>query len=338
MKVLVTGASGFVGKAVVERLSADNFEIYVLLNSRTSDKNHTKDLGDSRIIYADITDYGNVEKLFGVGKMDAVIHCAGLAHQFGDTAESAFWKVNVEGTGNVAKLAVRLQARRFILISSVAVYGKAVSEKSSDEAEPVTEDWDCQPDDFYSRSKLASERVAKAICSENKIELTILRPSTVIGENDRGNVARLIKMIDQGRFFWIGSGKNLKSLVYKEDVARACLCVLTKKRPIQTGEIKIYNVSAEALPMRDIVSEIHRRLQKKNPRVNVSPALLEPFFLLNRKTLNIGIINKLYGTLSKWLSDDVYSGDKIREQYGFEIETPLPEAIRREVESYKRLQ
>lgn len=332
----MTGANGFVGAAIVEKLSAGNFETCVLLNSKTSSKKFTQNSSISQSFYADITDYGSVEKLLGIGKMDAVIHCAGLAHQFGNTAESEFWRINVEGTKNVAKLAVCLQAQHFILISSVAVYGKAVRAKSNFETAAISEDVDCQPADFYSRSKMESERTAQAICTENNINLTILRPSTVIGENDRGNVARLIQIIDQGRFFWIGNGKNLKSLVYKEDVARACLCILTKKRPIQTGEIEIFNVTAEALAMREVVSEIHRQLKKTNPRLTIPHSVLEFFFLLNQKTFNIGIINRLSGTLSKWLSDDVFSGVEIKKQYGFETETPVREAIRREVESYKR--
>jgi nucleoside-diphosphate-sugar epimerase len=336
MKVLVTGAKGFVGTAIVEKLSADNHETYVLLNSKTSGKKIIENSGVVQVVYADIADYESVGKLDGIGKIDAVIHCAGLAHQFGNTVEADFWRINVEGTANIAKLAVLLQVQHFILISSVAVYGKASEEKSDVEINAVAEESICQPSDFYSRSKLESEKAAQAICADNNINLTILRPSTVIGENDRGNVARLIKTIDENRFFWIGSGENLKSLIYKDDVAKACLCILNRKQPKQDGINEIFNVTAEALPMSEIVFEIHERLGKKNPRFHVSPAFVKLLFLLNRKTFNIRRIEKLFGTVGKWLSDDVFSGDKIKQRYGFEAETPVREAIRREVESYKK--
>ena len=336
MKVLVTGANGFVGAAIVEKLFEDGFETCVLLNSKSSGKKFIENSGAFQIVHADIADFGSVEKLNGIGKIDAVIHCAGLAHQFGNTIEADFWKINVEGTTNVAKLAVTLQAEHFILISSVAVYGKTIEEKSGIAVNAVSEKTFCQPEDFYSRSKLESEQAAQLICEENNINLTILRPSTVIGENDRGNVARLIKTIDENRFMWIGNGKNLKSLIYKDDVARACLCLLNQEQIMRGEKTEIFNVTAEALPMSEIVSEIHKHLRKKNPRIHVSPVILKPFFLLNRKTFKIGRINKLFGTVNKWLSDDVFSGDKIKQQYGFEANTPVREAIRREVESYKK--
>lgn len=336
MKVLVTGANGFVGAAIVEQLSAGDYETCVLLNSKTNDKKFGVNSKVIRVVHADIADYESVEKTSGIGRIDAVIHCAGLAHQFGNTVEADFWKINVRGTENIAKLAVLTKAKCFILISSVAVYGKSSEEKSGIEINPVAEETLCQPSDFYARSKLESEKAAQKICAGNNINLTILRPSTVIGENDRGNVARLIKTIDDNRFFWIGSGENLKSLIYKGDVAKACLCILNRQPPQQSGVTEIFNVTAEAVPMKDIVFEIHKHLRKKNPRLHVPPTVLKLFFLLNRKTFNVGRIEKLFGTVGKWLSDDVFSGGKIKKQCGFTAETSVSEAIRREVESYKK--
>lgn len=334
MKVLVTGASGLIGAAVVEELSDLNYEIYALLNLKSKEKNYVNN-NIQRVFYADVGDAASVKKISDIGEIDAVIHCAGLAHQFGNTAETDFRRVNVRGTANIAKLAVLLKANHFILISSVAVYGK-ISEKSKYSKERgVSEDADCRPEDFYSRSKLDSEKAAQAILGENNINLTILRPVTVIGEEDRGNVARLIKAIDKKRFFWIGSGKNLKSLIYKDDVAEACRLVLDKKSSGAKEKVEIFNVTAEALPMNDIVSEIYRHLQKKNPRFRLPPKILNPFFVLNRKTFRIGVIEKLHETIVKWISDDVFSGRKIKEQYGFAPSTPVLEAITREVENYQ---
>lgn len=327
-----------IGAAIVEKLSKFNFEIYALLNLKSKEKNSVIDNAIYKVFYADIGDAASVGKVSDIGEIDAVIHCAGLAHQFGNTAESDFRRINVRGTANIAELAVLVKANHFILISSVAVYGKIseISNKADKaEARGVSEDAACRPEDFYSRSKLDSEKAAKAICGENNINLTILRPATVIGEEDRGNVARLIKTIDNNRFFWIGSGENLKSLIYKEDVAEACRLVLNKKSSGGSENIEIFNVTAEALPMNDIVSEIYKHLQKKNPRFRLSPKILNPFFVLNRKTFRIGQIEKLQGTIVKWLADDVFSGHKIKEQYGFEPKTPVLEAIRREVENHQ---
>ncbi len=323
MKVLVTGAAGFVGKAIVAKLIEENFEVFCL---GSLSKENTGNLPN--FYNADIADAESLGALNELTNIDVIIHSAGLAHQFGEVSKEDFWKINVEGTKNVARLGVKLKARHFILISSVAVYGNV---KKRGGKEGIDENFPCEPESLYAQSKLESEKAAIEICGQNKIPLTILRLATVIGENDRGNTARLIKAIDKRLFIWIGKGENYKSLIYKNDVAGACLRVLDNKK----SKTEVFNVSAEPVLMKTVVSEISAVLDKKVPGIYVPFTLLEKVFRLNSKSFRLKRVFKLSETIQKWLSDDVYSGDKIASEYGFRAETPVSEAIRRQVEAYK---
>ena len=340
MKVLVTGAGGFVGKSIVHELKkntsdANSYQIYELVNKSAKFVKIDKIQEDKQNVFrADITDYESLKNSVTTNKIDTVIHSAALAHQFGRQIKEDFFRVNANGTENVARLAVSLKARHFILISSVAVYGE-VQEKTATVGDKhfrgLTEEADCYPLGFYAQSKLEAEKITERICLENKIALTILRPVTVIGEGDRGNVARLIEAIDKRRFLWIGKGENRKSLIYKQDVARACLKVIGK-----TEGIDVFNVTAEPSKISEIVSKISEELNVKTWRLKISPKLLNFFFNINEKFIHIEKIRKLDATVEKWLSEDVFSGEKFNEKYGFRAETSIPEAIKRQIESYQK--
>lgn len=319
MRIVVTGASGFIGREIVFELQRLNHEVISFIGLNRNDVGNLPN-----IVRADISDYENLRGNCELKFADVVIHSAGLAHQFGKTADEDFLNVNVNGTENVARLAVYLQVKHFILISSVAVYGNSGNNEAFDETNV------CNPKGIYAISKFKAEEVARQICDKNNVSLTILRPATVIGENDRGNTARLIEAIDRKRFIWIGKGENRKSLIYKKDVALACLKVLEKS----TTATEVFNVTGEAVKMNFIVSEIAKNLNRKIPPFGVSQRLLKIIFGVNNKGLQIGKISNLQETIRKWISDDVFSGEMIREKYGFQTEIEVSEAIRRQAQFY----
>lgn len=320
---MITGANGFVGKVLVSELSADYPEL-VLIDRPGFAQEAAGLSGSVPMIGVDIS---GADELLDVQSpnVDTVIHAAGLAHQFGRVTKDDFWGVNVKGTENVAKLAVRLQAKHFILISSVSVYGKG------EEGDSLrTETTSCRPEGYYAQSKLESEVIARKVCEENGIDLTILRLATVIGEGDGGNVSRLIRAVDRRRFYWIGNGDNRKSLLYKGDVAGACAAVLGKKN----RGTEIFNVSGDPATMKQIVSYIEDALGKKTLPLALPPGLLRAGFTANSKTLGLGKLKRLGETVEKWLSDETFSAESLKKAYGFEPRTGIREAIQREVEWY----
>lgn len=324
MKVLVTGATGFLGRAIVGELLQNKAEVLTTAKSASA--------SDLPGYYpADVSSAESVKKLENIGEVDAIIHAAGLAHQFKETEKEKFRRINVEGTRNMAALALKLKAKKFILISSVAVYGEA--EKTGGQFE---EDAECRPEGFYAESKLEAEKAAIEICADDSVELIILRPSTIVGESDRGNVARLMRAIDRRRFIWLGKGRNLKSLVYKSDVARACLCFLETSDGRGNNQTNVYNVTAEPLSMRQIVGEISKALEKGVLPVYFPASPLQKSLDLLNRASGASFFRKISGTIDKWLADDVFSGEKIRREIGFQIRTSPVEGIRRQVLHYRK--
>jgi nucleoside-diphosphate-sugar epimerase len=337
MKVLVTGARGFVGKAIVEKLRQNEIEVVELQKKRLEETNIlTENVFDKfNKIKVDITKKDEVLRLKTLDGIDAVIHAAGLAHQFKDIKKEKFWSVNVNGTENISELGKLLKIKHFILISSVSVYGN--NNKNNFKITGVTEDSECSPEDFYAESKLEAEKITRRIFEGTEINLTILRLSTVIGEEDRGNLLRLIKAIEKRRFLWIGKGINYKSLIHRDDVAGAvCKLLLKDKEREKRKETEIFNVSAEPVQMKEIVEIIARTLNKKVPFVSINEKLLRQLFNFNSKTFKNKKIEKVKQTVEKWLADDAYSAEKLKREYKYETNINIKEAIIREVKWYLR--
>lgn len=340
MKVLVTGAKGFVGSAIVKHLESFGDEVWSIENQRSAEanerdasrKNSERTFSSARTYAADITDEKTLSCLKNIGTVEAVVHAAGLAHQFGDTKREVFQKVNVAGTCNVLQLAKRLSVRHFVLISSVSVYGNARKQTAvaNKQISAIEETGECAPDDFYAESKLDAESAARRFCQENQINLTVLRLATVVGEEDRGNFLRLIEALDRRRFVWVGTGENHKTFVHREDVAAACRLVLTS----QKDETALYNVAADYLRVKEIVEIISGKLGKKPLPIYLPAIISELVFRINRKTFVNKKILGLEKTISKWLAEDVYSAEKIKREYGFAPQIGARRAVEREVEWY----
>ena len=311
MNVLITGANGFLGTTIVRQAMDSQIPF------------HATDIHESSVTSgidyhrSDVTDLSALKPL--PKGLSTVIHTAGLAHIF-DSAEAQnapFHSVNVTGTANMINAAALAGALHFVLVSSVSVYG------------PYThgvydEDVPCDPVGPYASSKYEAELKAREIAERTGMALTILRLATLYGEGDPGNVGRLVRSLDRRRFVWIGTGANRKSLLYKEDAARACLKAAT--RP--ASGINIYNVSAPPCTMREIVDGISGALGKRPFPVCVPASLA---LLLSR-----GISKGLHQTIKKWLSEDVYNTDRFDGTYGFKTAVSLEDGLRREVGWYRK--
>lgn len=326
---MVTGANGFLGREVVNELKkSGNHEIYGLIG-KASKIEPVKNLTPENIFETDISDYSTLDTpAKKVKEAGTVIHTAGLAHQFGRVAKEDFRKVNVQGTENICKFALNVGAEHFVLISSVSVYGDYGSAE-------IDESFECRPEGIYAESKLESEERAQEFCRVNGIRLTILRPATIIGEGDRGNTARLTQLIDKRRFIWIGDGSNKKSLIYKKDVARGILRTVEARRGDKT---EIYNLTSKAVSMKEIVLVVAGNLHLKTPRIKIPENLVRGFFKLNHTPFSIEYLKKFEKTFEKWLSDDIFSGKKFNEQFNFEPETAISEALAKQVDYYLKHQ
>jgi nucleoside-diphosphate-sugar epimerase len=199
MNILITGSSGFLGNILL-RFLGKNYLV------RTIGKNK------SSTYPIDVCLPFELKESF-----DCIIHAAGKAHLIPRSQEDAraFWDVNVVGTRNLLKALV-YPPKRFVFISSVAVYGNTSGEFLT-EQNPVL------ARDPYGQSKIQAEAEVMEWCNRYDVICTILRLPLVYGENSPGNLKAMWQGIRKGYYFNIAGGKARKSMVRAEDVARFIL-------------------------------------------------------------------------------------------------------------------
>lgn len=196
MKTLIIGGSGFVGSRLLSEL-----DITKCINL---DKQQSPFFKEITCIH-DIRDIDNLESYFE--NVDQVILLA-AEHRDDVSPKSLYYDVNVTGTQNVLDAMDKHHVKTLIFTSSVAVYG--LNKDNPDEFHPQ------DPFNQYGISKWQAEEVIKKWYlkePENK-SVTIVRPTVIFGERNRGNVYNLLKQISSGKFLMIGKGNNKKSMAY----------------------------------------------------------------------------------------------------------------------------
>src|SRR5262249_18069967 len=227
MKALVTGASGFIGRWLVEKLLANDHGVrgYVRPTSRAA---FLQDLG----VELGHGDLGDPDALRQAAQgMDVIFHVAARVGVWGLPRE--YHQANVLGTRHVLQALVGAGVPRLVYFSSVAVYGKQTG--LIDETRPPQRIGDPHGD-----SKIEAEEMVVESARANRFTFTILRPSLVYGASDYRYIPRVTHNILRGRMRVVGSGQNVAPLVYGEDVAEFALRAAESEAAI--GEI--FNVSS----------------------------------------------------------------------------------------------
>jgi nucleoside-diphosphate-sugar epimerase len=205
-RVLVTGANGFIGRALCERLLADGISVRAAVRDQVA-------TAGERVIVGDLA--ANPPWDEALGGVDVVVHLAGRAHVLRETAAdplAAFLRDNVEGTARLGHACVSAGVRRLVFVSSIKVNGEATYGR------PFTEGDEPSPRDAYGQSKLEAETALRRICSQADLELVIVRPCLVYGPGVGGNVRRLLQVIDRGLPLPFGAIHNQRSLIGLENL------------------------------------------------------------------------------------------------------------------------
>ncbi|MDD1782469.1 SDR family oxidoreductase [Enterovibrio sp. ZSDZ35] len=199
MQILVTGATGFVGKRVAE---------WADLNGHTSKKQARHwTTEDKRLVSMELSTTSNWEEaLCGV---DCVVHCAALVHQPGVTALSDYEAINVAGTLRLAEQASAAGVKRFIFLSSIKVNGESTKAGTA-----FTEQVLQPPEDPYGLSKYLAEQGLMEISERTGLEVVIIRPPLVYGPDVKANFLSMINWVKRGIPLPLGSINNARSLVY----------------------------------------------------------------------------------------------------------------------------
>jgi GlcNAc-P-P-Und epimerase len=203
-KVLITGASGFLGRYIFNELTAKGYEVHTIGRSAFDSKNHF------------LCDLGNEEPNLAGQSYDWIIHSAGKAHVVPRTIgeKEDFFRVNERGIENLFRAldANSIKPTSVSIISTVAVYG--VSSGSN-----ITEQHPLGAMDPYGKSKKNAEQIAMNYAEKIGARLSILRLPLIAGKNPPGNLGAMIKGMKNGRYFGIGQSKAKRSIVLAADVA-----------------------------------------------------------------------------------------------------------------------
>jgi len=204
VRVAVTGATGFVGRCLIEKLVSSEFEVTAIARRRV-------DAAYERVV---IKAVGNFEdeadwptSLLG---QEVVIHCAARVHIMNDRTSNPldeFRKVNVDGTLSLARGAALAGVKRFIFISSIKVNGEATHETLFAASDKPA------PEDAYGLSKMEAERGLMQLAVETGMAVVIIRPPLVYGPGVKGNFASMIKLVRMGVPLPLGAIHNKRSLV-----------------------------------------------------------------------------------------------------------------------------
>ncbi|WP_425918250.1 NAD-dependent epimerase/dehydratase family protein [Acinetobacter sp. TSRC1-2] len=263
MKILITGATGFVGKTLVRKLSENRIYSLVLLSRKMNDQSpdHIKQVISRQ-----------PEQTFAEPipeNIDVIIHLAGRAHMLNDQSSNpliAFREVNVEGTLQLAHQALEKKVKRFIFMSSIGVNG------STTENEPFTESSLPQPHADYAVSKLEAEEALTALFKDSETELVIIRPPLVYAAHAPGNFARLLKLVMTNLPLPFAGTKNKRTFVALDnlvDFIQTCI-----EHPNAANQTFLV-ADNESLSTRELVQYLKQGMQKKPHFIYIPQPLMK---------------------------------------------------------------
>lgn len=264
-RILVTGANGFVGKALCLRLLAEGNSVVAAIRSQESIRSVPQGI-DSIFIKPLDPDTNWSDSLSGV---DAVVHLAARVHVMHESARdplTEFRLVNVEGTRRLATAAVDTGVKRFVLLSTIGVNGKITPP-----GKPFSEHDEPAPHNAYSRSKLEAEELLRNLATGSRTELVILRAPLVYGPENPGNALLLFRAVLRRLPLPLASVHNSRSLIYVGNLVDAIACCCS--HPRAAGETYLVS-DGEDVSTPDLARRIASALGLRARLIPFSPALL----------------------------------------------------------------
>lgn len=303
-KVLITGATGFVGRHLVSKLAELKSDVQVIGAGRCE--------CDGPWNYFSEVDLGQVDAQIPLEGVDTVFHLASKAHAVSERPgdDSDYRAIIVNGTRRLVAAAEMAGVQRFLYVSSVKAMGEG---EVADESQPIDETMSPEPKTPYGCCKLEAEGI---VLKSSIPKVVILRPVMIYGPGHKGNLVQMAEAIRRGRFPPIPENNNRRSMVHVDDLVEACIQAMDSRLNSNRG---IYIIANEkALSTRELYDELRHEIGMRPINWSVPKWVLLFGAKIGdligkisgrRMPLNSDIIGKILG--SAW-----YSGRKGEDELG----------------------
>lgn len=288
-RVLLTGATGFVGRAVQQRLLADgHYDLTIAVRRALSTSSAVRS-----VQVADLTAETDwAEALQGV---DVVIHAAARAHIMRDEVAdplAEYRKVNVEGTLSLARQAAAAGVKRFVFVSSIKVNGEQTPLN-----QPFFADDQPAPEDAYGLSKFEAEQALWQVAKDTTMQVVIIRPPLVYGPNVKGNFASMNKLVAKGFPLPLGAVHNKRSLVALDNLVD--LIVTCLAHPAAANQVFLAG-DGEDLSTSDLLRGVAQAMGKPARLLPIPAGLLQlGATMLGKKAMAQRLLGSLQVDISK---------------------------------------
>jgi nucleoside-diphosphate-sugar epimerase len=322
--VLVTGAGGYTGFALVRHLRAQGRRVRALVRQESQADGLIR-LG-AEVVLGDVRDPETIRQ--AVADIHTVYHLAAVFRRAG-VPDSEYRSVHVDATRKLMEYSAAAGVQRFLHCSTVGVHGDV------DRSRPATEDAPLVPGDIYQQTKLEGEQVARETAARTGLPLTIVRPGPIYGPGDR-RLFKLIGGVAKRRFLLVGDGSPRFQMVYVDDLAKGIR--LAAETPGAAGRTYIITGN-EAPTLNELVDEIADVAQVRAVRWHLP---VWPFWvagaICEALCVPLGIEPPIFRRRVKFFTNNRwFDTGRARRELGYAPAVRLHDGIGRTLNSYRRL-
>jgi nucleoside-diphosphate-sugar epimerase len=322
LKILVTGGTGFTGKALTLRLLGEGHEVRALDYKEGLRTDELRQAG-AEVLIGSVTDRDVVRRAV---QGTEVVHHVAAAFREMNVPERHYYEVNVEGTRNVLEEALAQGVRRVVYCSTCGVHGNV-------DHPPAGEDAPIQPADYYQRTKYMAEPLVEEF-GQRGLSTVILRPAAIYGPGDPERFGLIFRKVASGTFPMFGSGRTLYHPLYIDNLVDAFVLAMQDGR----GEGQAYLIADEEyLEIEDLVRRVAKALgtSVRIPHYPVWPVVAAGH-VCEKLCRPFGIEPPIFPRRVDWYRQNrAFKIEKARRDLGYQPRVGIDEGLRRTAEWYR---